>query len=68
VSKPASFKLKTLPGELFPVNSIEDDAQYIANLIENKLEDILAKGKNGRPFIMNYHTSETINQKLLSLF
>lgn len=55
-------------GELFPVNSIEDDAQYIANLIENNLESILSKGKNGRQFVTNYHASDAIDQKLISLF
>ena len=55
-------------GELFPVNSIEDDAQYIANLIENNLESILSKGKNGRQFVTNYHASDAIDQTLISLF
>lgn len=55
-------------GKLYPVLRIANDAEAIANIIENELEEILAKGKNGRNFLTKYHNVDVISEDILNLF
>jgi len=55
-------------GKLYPVLSVSNDAAAIANIIENELDEIKAKGKNGRAFVTKYHNADQIANNIIDLF
>ncbi len=55
-------------GAYYPPKGIIEDAEAIAGLIESQLDDIIAKGKNGRDFILKYHEESELDRQIISLF
>ncbi len=50
-----------------PDNTLADVTRII-DIIENRLDELLSKGKNGRPFVNEHHNSEFLNAHILDTF
>lgn len=55
-------------GITYNLQSEEEDAQSIADILSTQLDDLLKKGENGQPFIDTYHNASKIDQSMIKLF